>query len=298
MANITHNLRSRTIVQVTGAAASKVTKPKRNLRKRRPREDPWTPKRKPKTAPKPRVPPPTHATCRICLEEQSMDRFPSWLSRSRRLQLAHAGLQGDVPRECIEHLCRNPYRKKIDPVCKVCIGRSMSARLDIVGAQEVGNGCLEPTCRYEWSWAFIVKYMPGGAPLEKFNMEMYEVYKRDPTNRMIECIAPGCEAIGLPDQTAPGYPQVACHTCDFRFCARCLVPWHSDLTCAEHGVKHVDEQMTDTEKETLKLMQTKDGKRCPNCYLVIEKDGGCDSMFCTGCHKYFNWATAGKTLTP
>jgi hypothetical protein len=56
--------------------------------------------------------------------------------------------------------------------------------------------------------------------------------------------------------------------------------------------------MTDMEKETLELMQTKDGKRCPNCYLVIEKDGGCDSMFCTGCHKYFNWATAGKTLIP
>jgi hypothetical protein len=42
------------------------------------------------------------------------------------------------------------------------------------------------------------------------------------------------------------------------------------------------------------LMQTKDGKRCPNCFLVIEKDGGCNSMFCTGCQKYFNWATAGK----
>jgi hypothetical protein len=56
------------------------------------------------------------------------------------------------------------------------------------------------------------------------------------------------------------------------------VPWHKDITCAEYAAKDVDEKMSDPEKDTLKLMQSRDGKRCPNCQLVIEKDGGCDSM--------------------
>jgi hypothetical protein len=54
--------------------------------------------------------------------------------------------------------------------------------------------------------------------------------------------------------------------------------------------------MTDAEKETLELMQSKDGKRCPNCQLVIEKDGGCDSMHCSGCKKHFNWSTAASAV--
>lgn len=54
--------------------------------------------------------------------------------------------------------------------------------------------------------------------------------------------------------------------------------------------------MTDQEKDTLKIMQDKDGKRCPNCFMVIEKDGGCDSMFCLGCKTYFNWATAASAV--
>jgi hypothetical protein len=285
-------LRSRTAAQAT---PSNVNKPK--PKKSRRRQDPWAPKRKPNPHPKPRAPPPTHATCRICLEEQSTDQFPTWISKLHRRRLMHSMGQADVPLDCVEHLGRNPNRRKIKPVCKICIGRTMAARLDIVGAREVGSGCLEPGCNVPWSWDLIMKYLPAGEALEKYNLGMFEVWKQDPANTRITCIAPECAAIALPDETAPGFPQVSCNTCAVRFCARCLVPWHTDVTCTEYKAKHVDEQMTDTEKETLKLMQIKDGKRCPNCFLVIEKDGGCDSMFCVGCHKYFNWATAGKMHT-
>jgi hypothetical protein len=124
--------------------------------------------------------------------------------------------------------------------------------------------------------------MPHGEPLEKFNMEMIEVWKEEADPKPLTCLSPNCTAIGLPDTTAGGYPQVTCNECSFRSCAQCLVPWHKDITCAERTAKQVDEKMSDQEKDTLKLMQSKDAKRCPNCQLVIEKDGGCDSMvsFC------------------
>lgn len=141
-----------------------------------------------------------------------------------------------------------------------------------------------------------MKYLPDGAALEKYNLEMLEVWKQDADPKPLSCDNKGCTATGLPDATAAGYPQVSCNDCAYRSCAQCRVPWHEGLTCAEYTAKQVDEKMTDPEKDTLKLMQTKDGKRCPNCHLVIEKDGGCDSMFCLGCNKYFNWATAASAI--
>jgi hypothetical protein len=184
----------------------------------------------------------------------------------------------DVPFKCVAHLARNPSKRKVDPVCKTCIGNAMSARLDTLGARKVGAGCLEPGCEEFWNHDFIMRYMPAGEPLEKFNIEMLEVWKETADPKPLACLSSGCNSIGLPDQTVAGYPQVACNECSFRSCAQCQVPWHKDITCAEYAAKDVDEKMSDPEKDTLKLMQSRDGKRCPNCQLVIEKDGGCDSM--------------------
>jgi hypothetical protein len=264
-------LRSHTSLALSlQAGNAEVPKPK----KRRARADPWAKKRKPTSTPKPRAPPPTHFTCRICIEEKATVEFVTWVPPKRgRYSQVH-----DVPFNCISHLARNPSKRKVDPVCKTCIGNAMSARLDILGARKVGDGCLEPGCGEQWNHAYIMRYMPNGAPLEKYNVEMLEVWKETADPKPLTCLSPTCDAVGLPDQTAAGYPQVACNECSFRSCAQCQIPWHKDVTCSEYAAKYVDEKMSDPEKDTLKLMQSKDGKRCPNCQLVIEKDGGCDSM--------------------
>lgn len=74
------------------------------------------------------------------------------------------------------------------------------------------------------------------------------------------------------------------------------MPWHTSLTCAEYGARHINAAMTSPENRTLELMQHRDGRRCPNCFLVIEKDGGCNSMYCEGCKTYFDWAMAASAV--
>jgi hypothetical protein len=138
-----------------------------------------------------------------------------------------------------------------------------------------------------------MKYFPVDA-LEKYNEGMMTIWKAD--SPMMTCLNESCGAIGLLDYMAPGYPQVECAECKTRMCATCKIPWHTGLTCAEYAARHVNDKMTEPERDTLKLMQTKDGKRCPNCFIVIEKDGGCDSMYCEGCRTYFNWATAASAV--
>ncbi|KAF1914514.1 hypothetical protein BDU57DRAFT_588804 [Ampelomyces quisqualis] len=242
--------------------------------------------------PKPRAPPPTHSTCRICIEEKTTDQFPTWTPPEH----GDRSSNWDVPMDCMPHLSRNPDHQEIDPVCKTCIGNAMSARLDQLGARKVGVGCIEPGCQIVWSWDFIMRYLPAGEATEKYNLEMFEVWKRDAEIKPVTCTAPECDAVGLPDHTAPGYPQVSCHACLHRSCSLCLVSWHKDVTCTEYAAKKVDVKMSDLEKETLELIQRDNGKRCPNCYLVIVKEGGCDSMYCRGCRKYFNWTTAASAV--
>ncbi|KAF2683744.1 hypothetical protein K458DRAFT_254575, partial [Lentithecium fluviatile CBS 122367] len=252
---------------------------------------PWTPKRTPKRAPKPRSPPPTHFTCRICCSLLPLADFTPFITKkSARLT------NSEIPAPCIPHLTRSPWAKKREPVCKECIGQAMAARHELVGARKVGMGCLEPGCTTYWGQMYVLRFFPVGERLEKYNEDMFKVYLDEA--RMVTCVKEGCGTRGLAEPWTPGFPQILCSSpiCATRYCATCLVPWHVGLNCAEHRASHIDAAMTSPEKETLEMMQARDGRRCPNCFLVIEKDGGCDSMYCEGCKTFFDWGTAASAV--
>ncbi|KAF2714886.1 hypothetical protein K504DRAFT_457072 [Pleomassaria siparia CBS 279.74] len=290
--SIGHRRRStRAASAIVAPAASNdtATNTKRRRRRRYAGADPWTSRRKvvKKTNPRPQAPPPTHYTCRICVEEQTMDSFVKWIPPTRRSAIRPTR---EVPGSCIDHLCRNP-RLKNDPVCKTCIGSAMAAKMELTGARTVGTGCLEQGCQTHWDWDTIMEFLPSSA-LEDYNHGMLPVWKE--SAHMQTCVSPSCEFVGVIDPRTPGFPHVECPACSLRMCAKCDIPWHDATSCEERAAKRLEEEMTTPEKETLKLMETKNAKRCPNCYLVIEKDGGCDSMRCVGCSMYFNWALAAS----
>ncbi|ORY13353.1 hypothetical protein BCR34DRAFT_465364, partial [Clohesyomyces aquaticus] len=277
-------------IQETQAEAE----PASRKRKRRTRTDPWTPRKKPKPARtrRPRAPPPTHYTCRICTELLPVDDFVTWVAPKRHWGVHYLG--GEVPIACVAHLSRHP-RKKNDPVCKPCISSFLAAKLETLGARKLSEGCLEPGCINYWEQSYILQHLPPTA-IEAYNLAMFTHWRE--TSLLSTCPAESCNTISLIDPYAAGYPHVVCPspTCALRYCSACNIPWHVGLTCAEYGARHIQAAMTKPELETLELMQSKDGKRCPNCYMVIEKDGGCDSMYCMGCRTYFNWATAASAV--
>lgn len=289
-------LRSSTKQQSMVSQASKptVSNTRRKTRRLRAGADPWYPRRQKKTvtptAKAPRPPPPTHVTCRICVEEKPVDEFIKWFTKPRRRFF----VSPDVPIRCVKHLSKSP-RSKRDPVCKACIGSWMSAQLDTLGARKVGTGCVEPGCEIVWDFEYIIKYFPLAA-LEDYNLGMLSVWERNQEHVLLTCMNESCGTIGMTDTGSAGYPQVECADCQMRICAVCKIPWHTTFSCADYAARHVNERMATDEMETLKQMQAKDGKRCPNCYIVIEKDGGCNAMFCGGCNKYFDWSTASSAV--
>ncbi|KAF2011157.1 hypothetical protein BU24DRAFT_323026, partial [Aaosphaeria arxii CBS 175.79] len=266
-------------------------------RSRRPKSsDPWAVRKKrPQQSSGPRPAPPTHHTCRICLETQPIDQYIQWITRSRLLRKPSP----EVPAECMSHLAKNP-RTKSDPVCKTCIGAAMSARLDMLGARTLSVGCLEKGCRATWSHDYIMKYLPSDV-LDKYNVGLFEVWKHQAG--LLTCINESCGASGLVEPGVTGYPQVLCHSCKFRMCAACEVPWHKGQTCLEYRLANLDEKMTNSEKTLVQKLMKKDCRRCTNCFMMVELLGGCDSVYCSGCKTYFNWSQAapivvGNKLVP
>jgi hypothetical protein len=86
----------------------------------------------------------------------------------------------------------------------------------------------------------------------------------------------------------PGWLSSAwkCGLCENFTCPDCYVIKGKDKNC-NHVCKPED-------VETVKLLK-ENVKPCPKCGEGVEKNGGCNVMFCTSCHTGFEW-TNGKIL--
>jgi hypothetical protein len=106
---------------------------------------------------------------------------------------------------------------------------------------------------------------------------------------------------------------VVCDQCRFAFCKKCKKTYHSQTLCgyelelAELKEKHrkirskmqtlnlMPEDEENLLREFLAVVRIESSTRlCPNlkCQVPIEKNMGCDHMFCTRCHNQFNWSDA------
>ncbi len=73
-------------------------------------------------------------------------------------------------------------------------------------------------------------------------------------------------------------------------CAVCENYACPDCFAVKGKVRGAEHTCDPGEKATADLIR-KDTKPCPNCGTGIQRSEGCPVMFCTGCHKGFNWNT-------
>ena len=224
---------------------------------------PYKARKRAKAVPKPPPEPQGLITCRICIEEKPVSAFVETAT--------------DLPFNCRKHLSYNPGNSKTNnAVCKSCIGSSLSAGLDTIGAERLG--CLEPGCKADpWDYSYLALYLPADA-LEQYHEQMFAVFMAEKT--MLQCLNTECGSIGLLEQNVAGFPNIVCSECEHRSCALCKVEWHKGFSCQVYREKNQKKFITSEEKATLRILSKKGAKRCPRCQMAIEKDGGCDSMSC------------------
>lgn len=94
----------------------------------------------------------------------------------------------------------------------------------------------------------------------------------------IWCPGPGC---GRGQLLANKKPKVVCKHCGFELCSKHQIKWHQGMTCREFD--EAGDHDTDIAKSVQEIQRTT--KPCPHCKRRIKKEGGCNHMNCTGCHK-------------
>jgi len=224
---------------------------------------PYKARKRAKAVPKPPVESQGPITCRICIEEKPVSAFVETAT--------------NLPFDCQKHLSYNPDNSKTnDAVCKSCIGSSLSAGLDTIGAERLG--CPEPGCKAgPWDYSYLALYLPADA-LEQYHEQMFAAFMAGKTT--LQCLNTECGSIGLLEQNVAGFPNIVCSECKHRSCALCEVEWHEGLSCQLYREKNQKKFITSEEKATLRMLAKELAKRCPRCQMAIEKTGGCDLMYC------------------
>lgn len=93
------------------------------------------------------------------------------------------------------------------------------------------------------------------------------------------CPFKDCSALLVKGSDYRDILESECPNCHRLFCARCKVPWHSEITCREFQKLHKDERG----REDILLMQLAKKKkwaRCSRCKFYVERTEGCLSMKC------------------
>lgn len=112
------------------------------------------------------------------------------------------------------------------------------------------------------------------------------------------CPSAGCDTIchicvGSKNQGV----AVSCPTCSKEFCSLCLATWHPGLSCTENGAQIVARGGGGGADAPLMMMDWADEggggddsiKKCPMCFVFIERDAGCAQMMCKRCKHVFCW---------
>eukprot|EP00924_Labyrinthula_sp_SR-Ha-C_P016519 snap_masked-scaffold_6-processed-gene-5.32-mRNA-1 protein AED:1.00 eAED:1.00 QI:0/-1/0/0/-1/1/1/0/278 len=92
--------------------------------------------------------------------------------------------------------------------------------------------------------------------------------------------------------------RFSCSECNFESCILCKEQWriknvsHENISCKKYKenikmMHEADEVETTNMIKTLKNQRKL--KKCPNCRVLIEKNGGCDNMYCAWCKRSFSW---------
>ncbi|KAM7257532.1 hypothetical protein ACFE04_013273 [Oxalis oulophora] len=156
--------------------------------------------------------------------------------------------------------------------CKECVSKYVASKLE----ESITNircpvtdctGLLDPEhCRGILSQDLFNRW--GHALCEGMILESQKFY----------CPFKDCSVL-LINEGGNVVMESECPYCWRLFCARCKVPWHGGIECADFQKLNKDERQSE-DIMLMKLAEEKKWKRCPACKFYVEKSSGCMFMRC------------------
>ena len=102
------------------------------------------------------------------------------------------------------------------------------------------------------------------------------------------CPSPNCCNILKVDLVSNPYGTVSCK-CGFKMCLKCNNTPHFPAKCSQIANYYEELKSSKLILPVNDEITTSRGKYCPKCQTFIEKNDGCNQMFCVVCKEYFCW---------
>lgn len=167
-------------------------------------------------------------------------------------------------------------------VCVSCMQRYVEAKISERDIKDIpcpmGSNCQEVV-----SFNQIMHFLPIDLFKKYDTMLLQVTLESDPSCRF--CPRPGCGTamLGNPDRPRMNCPRDGCR---FAYCFNCREAWHDGVTCEAYQEWKIDNANVDN---TFTTWANQNAKPCPNCHVIIDKNGGCNHMKCTRCQTDFCW---------
>lgn len=176
--------------------------------------------------------------------------------------------------ECLHEICRN--------CCAHHINLSNDPEI-MCPYMEGDNACQQTITHRE------IRQIVGELNYDKYvkrSLKSAEAQSRD----AFHCLTPNCEGFCFYHKDRTFFQ---CPRCLFVSCFICKVI-HEGQTCREYKDdtkrKAINEETAkQTEEELQRLLRAGRAMNCPQCGVVIQKNGGCPNMICSKCQQAFRW---------
>ena len=162
-------------------------------------------------------------------------------------------------------LCKHRY-------CRECVEQTIQMS---ISNRTIPVKCVESNCEHEISMKDISVFNKGGL-LEKLAMFAFEKYAST-TKDVHLCKDIKCSGICFLKEGSS-----ICHMCGKHHCVECKAIKHPNMTCLE-----ASEKCFNTNKWMAEDVLNR--KLCPSCSVAIQKNDGCNNVFCLKCNHYFCW---------
>lgn len=200
--------------------------------------------------------------CAICLDDIAIEH---------RVQLPCGHC---MCRYCaLSHVACNLKVKRLPKCCHI---------LEEAESQQGHHRAIGYPCAIEISEAFIINHnLAAKEDLDKYHRQLRLT---DPATG--EC--PHCQSLVTQTQldleSQKPLPDMICSNCFEPFCLL-HSNQHINMTCAKF--LEMNRNNPNDKKSQEEIDRT--SRACPNCFVPITKNGGCNKMTCTQCHKHFCW---------
>ena len=225
--------------------------------------------------------------CKITIKggEEAIHHLQRLIDESRDTNSLGALLPGSAEREVCP-ICTDDVSNPEQLGCghTYCAGCLKHVLMSAAETKNFPLVCMasDATCDVPISIPFIQRFLPG--PIFESLVEAAFLFYLDQHPQELKyCTTPDCKQI-YRRRTDP--TSLQCPSCFLSICAACGEDGHEGMTCQQHRFH----KNPDAEHERLngQLASAHGYKKCPQCKVWIEKNGGCDHMECR-CGAHICW---------